>query len=314
MLTRKFKKKMMGGMNRPNQTPNHTNIIDTNNIFFANLFTEYITSISDETIGTYIDTYISLKKTNPEQVDLKNMLYIYIGLIDQNGVIFGHNSIPKTQGINSKLFILDTPYNRRHINKFKLHIMSIMANYTLKNGHTLLTDLDTPIKALDIPKIIEILEIKEDSTLAVKPPPTPLQNDDIIELYIYREFGIKCSGGKECYNEITDNFYKLNEGTIPNLKSSNNELIRNLYVNIFDYITGSEVPTIGNKESAYTSCIMKTHKSITDLNSKLNKDEFIGSRTKYYFNIKKLIMRINIIRIEVNKSVNIKSTEKIPDI
>ena len=305
-ITRKINKKMLGGSARKtvNKDPNSINQD------FADSFKYYF-----QELNVKIDYNLS------DEEDL-----IFIGLIDKD-TLFGttvkqsNGGIVKDIHLKTALYINFNDYNVKYVNQFKLYIMSIMANYPIQKDSNIYKQIKPLLNPLKIPEIMKILSVEQVAPVCkpapALPPPPPVAtvNDEIMfELQIYKEFGIKCSGGKECYNEITDNFYKFNEGAIPNLKSSNNELIRNIYVNIFDYITGSEVPTIGSKDYAYTTCITKTHKSIKDLNEKLKKDEFIGARTKSYFNISKLVKHINIIRIEVNKSVKIDVNQYIPEI
>jgi hypothetical protein len=304
----KKNKKILGGAVLPQRTA-LIKSPDSINTDFANSFKYYFDTLKVRT--NYIFT---------EYVDD----LLFIGLIE-NDIIFGttvkqiDDGLVKQLNLITVLYIKLTDDNVKLVNQFKLYIMSIMANYPIQKDSNIYKQIKPLLNPLKMPEIMKILDIKPDVPVCkpppALPPPPPKVNDEIMfELQIYKEFGIKCSGGKECYNEITDNFYKFNEGEIPNLKSSNNELIRNIYVNIFDYITGSEVPTIGSKDYAYTTCITKTHKSITDLNEKLKKDEFIGARTRSYFNISKLVKHINIIRIEVNKSVKIDIKQYIPEI
>ena len=256
--------------------------------------------------------------------DLTNPL-IYIGLKNHNN-LFGDYVIKDTT-INGAEFIDNTPYNRNCVNQFKLYIMSIIANYKTDKMtlHNLIYDeikkgadfnLEEVVKILDIPLIVRekpLTPVKPPPVIEapVKPPLNTLLVDDLFELQIYKEFGVKCTTAGECSKSIAEKFYTLNEGS--KLVISN-ELIRNLYVTIFDYITGGDdlIIAFGNKTSAYITCISKASKALTALNKEL--DDFVGVRTRVDFNIKKLIIGINSIRKEVNKSINVDSLLYIPEI
>ena len=248
--------------------------------------------------------------------DLTNPL-IYIGLKNHNN-LFGDYVIKDTT-INGAEFIDNTPYNRNCVNQFKLYIMSIMANYKT-DGSTLHNLINAEISKgleFDLQKVVSILRMPP--IIPVKPPiapvkPPPLNTllvGDLFKLEIYKEFGVKCTTAGECSKSIAEKFYTLNEGS--KLVISN-ELIRNLYVTIFDYITGGDdlIIAFGNKTSAYITCIGKASKALTALNKEL--DDFVGVRTRVDFNIKKLIIGINSIRKEVNKSINVDSLLYIPEI
>ena len=274
-----------------------------------------INNIFRQIYGKFSNDYLLINHIPEEQVlanpDSGNP-YIYIGLKNDNN-LFG--DYLKQITFNRGESISNTPYNRNCVNKFKLYIMSIISNYKTGDSslHKLINEEISKGANFDLQKVVGILGMPP--IIPVKPPVIAPQvkgpviaSDDMFELQIYREFGIKCSGGKECYNEIADKFYKYNEKEI---STRSRDLIREVYVNVFDYITGSDVPLIG-KEGAYTSCIKKTYNALRDLNVHLK--VFIGARTMAYFNIAKLITIINNIRIEVNKSVNIQSKETIPNI
>jgi hypothetical protein len=287
MTTRKIKRNMVGGKLID---PDKIDITQVNSYFYK-LFMFYLIQ----------------HELQYEKIITKDPTYIFIGLIEQEerNIIFGTRNLNREIGsaVSNKLTIDDTPSNIKLVNQFKLYIMSIMANYTLSNGNTLFKDLDAPIKALDIPKIIEILEIteiKEDATVSVKPPPP--QNDDMLELHIYKEFGIKCILKGECYKNIDEKFFKNN----PTIKRGalKESTFRDLYVNLFEYITGSEI-SVFSKEKGLLSCVEKIDVALKDLKTILTGDEFNGPRTSYKFNIKTLIPHINKIRGVVNKSLEI---------
>ena len=240
--------------------------------------------------------------------------FIYIGLKNDNN-LFGDYVI-KVTTINRAEFIDNTPYNRDCVNQFKLYIMSIIANYETA-GSTLHKSIHEEIKKGDnfnLQEVVKILDMKpivpvKPQIAPVKPPPNIDPN--ILELQIYKEFGIKCTTGKECYNEIADEFYRRNEGII---LTRSRDLIRDVYHNVFMYITGSDVPHLGNKEVAYTKCIKDTRTALILLNTELKGHPFTGARTGGFFNIKEMIIIINSIREQVNKSVIIASKQYIEEI
>ena len=297
-ITRKINKKMLGGKLFG---PDNIDIL-TINTYFYNFFMFY------------------LKKYNLQYE--KNIggtpKYIYIGFIEPEttNIIFGTTDLEREFGSagDNKLTIQDNDTNRSLVNQCKLYIMSIMANYDIeKNGKdtNIYKEFEPLLNPLKMPEIIDLLKIE---AVVCKPPPPPVfkVNDEImLELQIYKEFGVKCTTAKECYNDIADKFYEYNKDEI---RSRSRDLIRNLYVTIFDYITGSDdlISAFGNKESAYTTCMNKAFNALTELNKELH--DFIGARTKIDFNIKKLIIGINSIRQPINESLNIKSTSYIKEI
>jgi hypothetical protein len=291
MLTRKFKKNMMGGASR------------TELPFDASRFN-----------SSFIRYFNFYSKNETKKITAGSKEGIYVGFYDSiRGITFGNvfNFEKATQFKFAQddpvYYIENNDTNIIVVKKFKLHIMSIMANYTLSNGHTLFTDLGDPINKLDLPTIIKILEIKEDEKAApVLPPPTPpLQNDDMIELQIYREFGVKCTLARECHNKIKDNFFKNNN--IKEHDSTMDEHIRNLYVNAFDYITGSEMalPMIKSKDKVLLDGIGYIEKAIIAIYEKLNKDKYFnGARTNIRFDITTILSYFDKIRKnQVNTSI-----------
>lgn len=291
MTTRKIKRNMVGGAG----LIRGTSLIkkpETINQDFASLFKYYLSSNDIKK-----DNFLTV---NDDDVDI-----IYIGLKENENIIFGDIIKQYRDGLiieikfKELLHIKNTPENINFVNQFKLHMMSIMANYTL-NGHKLLIELNDPIKKLDYSAIMKLLEIKE--VPVVKPPPAPLQNDDMLELYIYREFGIKCILKGECYKSIETKFFQNNPNIQRNkLKEST---FRDLYVNLFDYITGSEI-SVFSKEKGLLSCVEKIDVALKDLKIILTEYVFNGARTNYKFNIKTLITCMNNIRVKVNASLEI---------
>jgi hypothetical protein len=276
-----------------------------------------INSIFNNIVKVLLSSYKAkykqtLEEKATEQTDTINP-HIYIGLKKNDDLLFGGVIVNPPQGDG---FVIDnTPYNRNFINNSKLYIMSIMANYKT-DGSTLHNLINAEISKgleFDLQKVVSILRMPP--IIPVKPPiapvkPPPLNTllvGDLFKLEIYKEFGVKCTTAGECSKSIAQSFYILNEGYISVIS---NELIRNLYVTIFDYITGSDdlISAFGNKKTAYITCRGKASKALTAFTS-LNKMDFVGVRTKVDFNIKKLIIGINDIRKDVNEYINVEANE-----
>ena len=248
---------------------------------------------------------------------------IFIGFNKSNTYIFGNNDIPiaDTITIDQALFIDDIPINRTYVNQFKLYIMSIMADYPIQkdgkntNIYKEITTLLNPLKIQDIMELLGIDALPAPAPPAALPPAPPaalppapppvskVNDDDMLELYIYREFGIKCILNGECFKLIDSKFYTNNPNITRN--SLNESPFRDLYVNMFEYITGSEGSLI-SKEKGLLSCVDKIDIALKNFKKILiNVHVFKGPRTNHEFNVIKLIIRINIIRKEVNSSVGI---------
>lgn len=295
MPTRKINKKLMGGVN--------TDIIDHNKNFY-NLFINFLKTI------LHYDTSA-----------IKNLFHrdgkpkIFVGFIDSTTdkveILFGTVTVP----LSNTTFIDDIEPNKDLINKFKLYMMSIMSNYSIKKDG-IDTTIYNEIKELlhsnnQISKIGELLKI-EPPAPECKPPPLPeckpsppppkVNDDDMLELHIYKEFGIKCILKGECHKNIDEKFFNNNPTIKRNgLKEST---FRDLYVNLFEYITGSEI-SVFSKEKGLLSCVEKIDVALKDLKTILTGGVFNGPRTKYPFNIKTLITHINKIRVKVNESLEI---------
>ena len=199
--------------------------------------------------------------------DLTNPL-IYIGLKNHNN-LFGDYVIKDTT-INGAEFIDNTPYNRNCVNQFKLYIMSIIANYKTDGStlHNLINEEISKGLKFDLQKVVEILGMRpikptpviEAPVIAApaKPPrPGAVLNsdnmtDEQIELYIYREFAVKCSlSHNECDTDY-DAYYASENGRAASFmpdfikldaleKTKKTEKpIRNIYLNLSEYITGTE--------------------------------------------------------------------------
>jgi hypothetical protein len=268
-----------------------------------------INSIFNNIVKALLASY-KYTQTTEQQIDTVNP-HIYIGLKKNDELLFGDVIVRPPQGDG---YVIDnTPYNRNFVNKCKLYIMSIMANY--KYGDTSLHKSindeinNGPEFNVDVIRRILDIPVPEKPPVICKKP--VIEPELMLELQIYKEFGVKCTTAKECYNDIADKFYELNKDEI---RTRSRELIRNLYVTIFDYITGSDdlISAFGNKETAYTTCMNKAFNALTELNKEAH--DFIGARTKIDFNIKKLITGINSIRKKINESLYIKSTSYINDI
>lgn len=281
MTTRKIKKIIGGSKIRDvDQTIDIVKINDS----FCQLFLFFLKTQNLQ----YEKTKISVDKK-----------YIYTGFIDPiTHIIFGSSDITDKPTTLIQVTIDDTPLNRQLVNQFKLHMMSIMANYTLQGGTTLYERINPLLNPLKIPDIMKVLEIKEVPVV----PQVVKVNDDMLELYIYREFGIKCILKGECYKSIETKFFQNNPNIQRNkLKEST---FRDLYVNLFDYITGSEI-SVFSKEKGLLSCVEKIDVALKDLKIILTENVFNGARTNYNFNIKTLITCMNNIRVKVNASLEI---------
>jgi hypothetical protein len=304
MLTRKFKKNMMGGATKQEVPEKPDEKIINNN--FRDLFMLYLSN--QEPKLNYDKGIITSSKGT-----------IYVGFNDTVtkdtfGIIRKVGDIKDTNCENIKNYIVDTTLNKSLVNQCKLYIMSNIANYTLSNGHTLFTDLDEPIKALDIPKIIEILEVKEDEKAApVLSPVSKVNDDDMLELQIYREFGVKCTtqfSTSSCfkYDEEYKDYWikKANPNKIDFKKVLSDdekqkitgagaklfkqpEQLRNLYVNMFEYITGTEGNNSGFETIRYALHYLKM----------ISNNTFYGFKSGLIINIDKLIDIVNKIRNNV---------------
>lgn len=144
--------------------------------------------------------------------------------------------------------------------------------------------------------------------LAAKPAPCPppaeciqiMSADDKFELQLYREFSVKCSSGKgECikYNEkYNDTNAHIDVGLLKKLTDSKQFPIRDLYVNMMEYITGNE--GMGNPMNK----ILEAFKMIGMITNETYKKKFYWIKLNEMVDIKKLLdMSIN-IRNKVRKS------------
>ena len=299
-ITRKFNKKLMGGaaMLDPDKLNNN----------FAQIFLSYLTKTNEKT----------------EKNKLGTSKYIYIGFHDINDIlIFGTTDIDnkpttttnKTSSTN-QLTIDDTPKNRILINKFKLYIMSIMANYKI-NDTNLYKKLEPLISPdINVPEIMNILEPDVPvckPAPAVPPPPPKVNDDDMLELNIYREFAVKCTtqfstsscvkydNDYKSYWNIKSNPHKIefdkiitegNKSAFTNARPQlfkRDEQFRNLYVNMFEYITGTE----GNNSGfEYIIISLRYLKFISN-------DTFYGFKSELKINIDKLVSMLNLLRDKV---------------
>jgi hypothetical protein len=289
-ITKKINKKMLGGSARTTLNKDANSI----NQDFADSFKYYF-----QELKVRMDYNVS------DEEDL-----IFIGLIDKD-TLFGTTVKQSTGGIvkyihlKTALYINFKDDNVKRINQFKLYIMSIMANYPLQGGNSLYTKITPLLNPLKISEIMKILDIPEDikASLPVKPP--PLQNYDLLTLNIYREFGVKCTlDGGECHGKIKDDFINKNQPLTrePIIEG----YIRDLYVNVFDYITGSEMPIklVMNRKQAIQKSINNIEKAISYIYDKMNNSlTFIGARTSVKFEFKTLLQIFNIIRKDVNNSI-----------
>jgi hypothetical protein len=280
-----------------------------------------INSIFNNIVKVLLASYKAKYKQTPEQVATEQAdsvnPHIYIGLKKNDDLLFGDiiKNPPQVDG-----FVIDnTPYNRNFINKSKLYIMSIISNYKTGDSslHKLINAEISKGANFDLQKIVKILGMPP--IIPVKAPVKPLRpvisSENMLELQIYKEFGVKCTTNKECYNDIANKFYKLNKNENENeITKASRDLIRNFYVTIFDYITGSDdlISTFGNKDAAYNTCMNKALNALKELNKELH--DFIGARTMIDFNIKKLIIGINSIRKKINESLYITLDKYIPEI
>ncbi len=282
-MSRKINKKLLGGAGLNKPSPIN---IEFNKIIYI--------FILDKLGGDGFDP-------KPDSPDDKTE-YIYTGLshVDSN-IVFG-------DVIGSKVLVthkeLKTDKNREIINKFKLHIMSIMANYPIKlvtKDSYVYKEITPLLNPINIPKIMDILKIPA-IVKPVAPPASNLSDNDMLELNIYKEFGIKCILKGECYKYIEGKFFHNN----PTIKRNQlkDSTFRDLYVNLFDYITGSEI-SVFSKEKGLLSCVEKIDVALKDLKPLLTEYVFNGARTNYKFNIKTLIKCMNDIRVKVNTSLEI---------
>lgn len=272
-------------------------------------------------------SYLTIHKEQPDKNILGTSKYIYIGLCDINDIlIFGTTDIDnkpttttnKTSSTN-QLTIDDKPNNRILINKFKLYIMSIMANYKI-NDTSLYKKLEPFISPdIKMPEIMKILSVeplpvcKPAPALPPPPPVAKVNDDDMLELNIYREFGVKCTTQfstsscvkydndyKSYWNnksnpykiEFDKNITEVNKSTFTNARPQlfkREEQFRNLYVNMFEYITGTE----GNNSGfEYIIISLRYLKFISN-------DIFYGFKSELKINIDKLVSIVNKLRDKV---------------
>ena len=301
-ITRKHKK-MIGGAAQNTSNDDELN----NNTHFMHIFKHYFNHLNNHS-GTPIEH-----------------TFIYIGLHEEiissdppKYVIFGMNNIKEQErgSIDPILFIADTDYNRLVINGFKIYIMALISNgttdttffdnifpliwkgtETLTNEGTALQyrhhdnneSMDKLLKKVDTPElnisgIMDFLTIKED--------------DDMLELRIYREFGIECiqnEGSSEssrakvslCVSNSKSYFKNkelLKEGII-----AKNDIIFDLYKNMLMCITDHSLFTPTKINEIYSN-----FKYIEDIFKK--KDTFYGINTSRIFNISDIFRISNIIR------------------
>ena len=284
---------------------------------------------TDKLNNDFAQIFLSyLTKTNekPEKNRLGTNKYIYIGFHDINDIlIFGTTDIDnkpttttnKTSSTN-QLTIHDTPNNRILINKFKLYIMSIMANYKIKDTslYKTLEPLISPV--INMPEIMKILSVEPlpvcKPTLPPPPPPVvKVNDDDMLELNIYREFAVKCTTQFSTSSCVKyDNDYKsywnnksnphkidfdkiiteVNKSAFTYARPQlfkRDEQFRNLYVNMFEYITGTE----GNNSGfEYIIISLRYLKFISN-------DTFYGFKSELKINIDKLVSMLNLLRDKV---------------
>ena len=274
-----------------------------------------INSIFNNIVKILLASYKAKYKQTPEQVateqpDSVNP-HIYIGLKKNDDLLFGGVIVNLPQGDG---FVIDnTPYNRNFINKSKLYIMSIISNYKT-DGSTLHKLINAEISKganFDLQKVVGILGMPP--IIPVKAPPPPvieapvISSDDMFELDIYREFAVKCSNSGECANYDAE--YKIMLDTIPERKlimpqfklinqekslvKRPNGTIRNLYVFIAEYITGTE-----GAGSDPITAILEAVKEIIESSTK---KEFFGFKTSKIFDINRLILKLIEIRELVRK-------------
>ena len=300
-ITRKHKK-MFGGAAQNRGNDDELN----DNTHFRHIFKHYF-------------NHFNIKSGTP----IENR-FIYIGLHEEiisdppKYVIFGMNNIKEQErgSIDPILFIADTDYNRLVINGFKIYIMALISNgttdttffdnifpliwkgtetltnegnalqYSSHDTNAFIEDLLKKVKTpeLNISGIMDSLTIKED--------------DDMLELHIYREFGIECiqnEGSSEssrakvslCVSNSKSYFKNkelLKEGII-----AKNDIIFDLYKNMLMCITDHSLFTPTKINEIYSN-----FKYIEDIFKK--KDTFYGINTSRIFNISDIFRISNIIR------------------
>lgn len=138
--------------------------------------------------------------------------------------------------------------------------------------------------------------------LAAKPAPCIqiMSADDKLELDIYREFSVKCSSGKgECikYNEkYTKTNAFIDEALLKKLTDSKQFPIRDLYVNMMEYITGNE----GIGSPMYK--ILEAFKMIGAITIERHKKRFYWNKLQKMVDIKELLDMSIKIRNRVRNS------------
>ena len=306
MLTRKNKKMMGGAAQAPDPYS-----VSKFNIHFVKFFNFYATNHLTTSYSTYDKITNSFTGKG-----------IYIGFYEELRKItfgsvldFAKTTKQKSLPDDPLYYITITPESTIVVNKFKLYIMSVMANYNMDGQKSLYDRLQAPINTYsNDPNVI----MKELNMELVKAPPKPVNappdpvnalgpsqsDDDILELNIYKEFGVKCTlDGGECHGKIKDDFIIKNNLT----KHTKIEgYIRDLYVNVFDYITGSEIPIklVTNRTQAIQKSITNIEKAISYIYKQMKKSPtFIGARTELRLEFNTLLKIFNLIRKDVNKSI-----------
>jgi len=304
MLTKK-NKKMMGGSAR---APNPYNVSMFNS-HFVKLFNFYAKTHSNPD-KPYDEPYVNISKSFTGEG-------IYIGFYDElHKITFGSvldfaKTTTHTSFNHETLFYITiTDKGNIIVNKFKLYIMSVIANYNMDGQKSLYDILKEPINKYtdDTTEIKGILSMKPvnappESVNAppepVNAPPEPVKaltpsqsDDDILELMIYREFGVKCANRGQCL-KYDEKYGLLLESTtgIKNFDASK-WYIFNIYNNIFEYISGTE---------GGTSSFIKIITSFDYIYNQSKKNEYYGFNTKKTFNIIKLLLKIKEIRKKVRE-------------
>ncbi len=230
-----------------------------------------INILFDRSYKNFLRSYQVKYPMSSEETKEPSDRFIFTGLKINDNILFGDlvNSADDGQNCTD----INNSYHRKVVQMFKLYIMSIISNYPYKGttSHQLINAEINNGKKFNLQAVKDILDvpvIQPPAIPPVKPSRPPMSSDDSLELQIYREFGVKCPSDHACmtydgkyyanYKKLFPNFvFNDKNKTEPdlgdiierrgrgNVEFNPDIQLRNLYVNIEEYITGNEGATAG---------------------------------------------------------------------
>ena len=289
---------------------NGPHFLDYSNIFEKSNLNIQFREVIMSMLGTF--GYILLDTS-----DDTTKQYIYIGLItntDKTGnyISFGkeisENEVSEKK-VPREFLIPNSHTNRMCIYYIGWYFFDIL--YPKARDAVLVGDFKGWIQQ-NPPTIVTKTVTVEKPAAKCPPPPEPplaakpapciqiMSADDKLELDIYREFSVKCSSGKgECikYNEkYTKTNAFIDEALLKKLTDSKQFPIRDLYVNMMEYITGNE----GIGSPMYK--ILEAFKMIGAITIERHKKRFYWNKLQKMVDIKELLDMSIKIRNRVRNS------------